>query len=171
MSAGSVWKRASARISLICALMAFGAAVGAADPGAATSRTVNTRNVPTAVAARALSVNETAQLHLVSHHRGILNEEGKSAGTPGGLLRVSLKISYTEATITFTQSPSGGTLSGEGKASFYARGSIAHFTGSVSITRGTGRYAHASAKSLHIQGTFQRSNYALSLKVNGKMYY
>lgn len=168
MSAGSVWKRASARISLICALMAFGAAV---DPGAAISRTVNTRNVSTAVAARAQSVNETAQLRLVSHHRGILNEQGQTAGTPGGLLRVSLTISYTEATITFTQSPSGGTLSGGGKASFYARGSIAHFTGSVSITRGTGRYAHASAKSLHIQGTFQRSNYALSLKVNGKMYH
>ena len=120
-------------------------------------------------AAQALTVNERSNLRLVSHHSGVLYEQGSSSGTPGGRLTVQIKISYTQASITFVAYPSGGTLSGRGQASFYAEGSIAHFNGSVAITHGTGRYASASASRLHIEGTFQRRTYAMSLAVSGKM--
>jgi hypothetical protein len=119
-------------------------------------------------ASRSISVNEHAQVRLVSHHSGVLYEQGSFAGTPGGGLSVWIRLSYTEASITFTSTPSGGTLSGGGHASFYAEGLIAHFSGSVAINHGTGRYS-GSAGALRISGTFQRKTYAMSLTVVGKL--
>lgn len=120
-------------------------------------------------ASRSISVNEHAEVRLISHHSGVLYERGSFAGTPGGGLSVEIRLSYTEARITFTSTPKGGTLSGSGRASFYAEGSIAHFNGSVAINHGTGHYAGASAGALHISGTFQRKTYAMSLTVVGKL--
>lgn len=120
-------------------------------------------------ASRSISVNEHAQLRLISHHAGLLYEQGTFSGTPGGGLSVQIRISYTQASISFSSTPSGGTLSGSGHASFYAEGPIAHFEGSVAVTHGSGRYARASAPTLRISGLFQRKTYAMSLTVLGKM--
>jgi hypothetical protein len=159
-------------------LVAIGAIAGVGALGASATRAVaaSSSHGPqgsyTATAARQISVNETSHLRLVTHHgTQVLNEQGSSSGTPGGSLNVHISISYTQATISFTAYPSGGTLSGRGEASFYARGAIAHFQGTVSVTHGTGKYSHASARSLHIEGTLERErNYALNLKVTGSMH-
>jgi len=126
-------------------------------------------STPIAIAAREFTFNETAHLHLVSHYRGLLREEGSATGTYNCPIAISLHTSYTTATIWFSMCRSGGYFSGSGSASFYATGSLVHFKGSVSITHGTGRYAHASAAGLGIRGTFQRRNYALSVRVSGRM--
>jgi hypothetical protein len=125
---------------------------------------------PDAKAAQELSVSEVAHLHLVSHHQGLLNEEGVGSGTFHCPLTVSFRISYTTASISYGICRDGGSFSGSGKASFYTSATSAHFEGTVSITHGTGRYAHASTSGLRVSGTFQRSNYALSLTVSGNMH-
>lgn len=126
-----------------------------------------------AFAARTLYVNETSHLSLVSHHgTQVLNEHGSSSGAPGGALTIHVDIAYTQATITFTAYPSGGTLSGQGEATYYAEGPLAHFTGNVKVTHGSGRYAHASASNLKIEGKLERNrNYALYVRVTGQMHY
>ena len=82
---------------------------------------------------------------------------------------MQIRISYTQSSISFSSTPSGGTVSGSGRVSFYAEGAIAHFSGSVAVTHGTGRYSGASAKALQISGVFQRKSYATSLTVRGWM--
>jgi hypothetical protein len=120
-------------------------------------------------ASRSIYVNEHAQLRLISHHSGLLYEQGTFSGTPGGAVSVQIRISYTQSSISFSTTPSGGTVSGSGHASVYAEGAIAHFSGSVAVTHGTGRYSGASASALHISGLFQRKTYATSLTVRGEM--
>jgi hypothetical protein len=120
-------------------------------------------------ASRSIYVNEHAQLRLISHHSGLLYEQGTFSGTPGGNVSVQIRISYTQSSISFSSTPSGGTVSGSGRTSFYAEGTIAHFSGSVAVTHGSGRYSRASAPALHISGIFQRKTYAISLTVQGKM--
>jgi hypothetical protein len=127
---------------------------------------------PAAGVARTVTVRETAHLHVTSH-RGLqlLNEAGEGTGTFRCPLTVHLSIAYTEAHISFTLACSSrDSLSGSGNTSFYVSGSTAHFSGSVGVTRGTGRYAHASASHLSVNGSFQRSSYALSLSVSGSLH-
>ena len=125
----------------------------------------------TATIARQLSVNETAHLTLISHHTGLLIEEGNSSGTPGGRLGIRVNVSYehtTRAAISFTAHPSGGTVTGQGEVPFSASGALAHFSGTLHSIRGSGRYAHASTRGISIRGTVQRThNYAISVKITG----
>ncbi len=126
-----------------------------------------------AITARQLSVNETAHLALISHHKGLLIEEGNSSGTPGGRLAIRVNVSYehtTRAALSFTAYPSGGTVTGQGEVPFYASGALAHFSGTLHSIRGSGRYTHASTRGISIQGTVQRThNYAISVKITGTL--
>ena len=119
-------------------------------------------------AARTLSVHESIQAHLVSH-RGttVLNEQGRGSGTFSCPMVIALKITYTQATVTFTCSTSKGAISGRGVTAYYAAGHTAHFSGAVAVTSGSGSYAHASG-SVHIAGTLTRGSYSLSATVTGK---
>ena len=126
---------------------------------------------PRAVTASTISVQETAQLRLVSRHgTEVLNERGEGSGTFHCPITARLITAYTRASIAFTIACSSkNTLSGAGEASFYVSGSTAHFSGTVAVTRGTGLYAHDSATSLKLSGTYQRNSYALVMYVSGRM--
>jgi hypothetical protein len=128
-------------------------------------------HTPTAVAARELTVRETANLHLVSHHRETIVEEGRGTGTLNGNLVVHLTLAYTQASVTFTAYPPGGTISGRGEGSTNGEGNTAHFTGTATIIGGTGKYAHASASDVRIQGTLQRRTFAFFIRVTAKLRY
>jgi hypothetical protein len=154
----TLWLATNVAVAL-CACLA----VASATSLAASSRT-------RATAARRLSVSEAASLHLTSHHGSILNEQGNATGTLRCPLTISLNVSYTTATISFSICSNDGTFSGSGKAQFYASGESAHFRGTVSISHGTGKYAHAAGSGLQIEGKIERRrNYALSVTVHGEM--
>jgi hypothetical protein len=118
---------------------------------------------------RTIVVNEHTHLRLTSSHSGMLYERGIFSGTPGGGIAVRIQISYTKSKIWFSSTPSGGAVSGSGWASFYAEGPVAHFSGSVAVKNGTGRYSGARASALRISGTIQRNTDAISLTVRGQM--
>jgi hypothetical protein len=126
---------------------------------------------PAAVAARSESLNETAQLRVVSRHGIIFNEQGPASGTFRGTLTLLLTAKVTRVSIQFSANPSGGTLRGEGSANVQAQGAIGRVNGIVSITGGSGRYAHAHGSGLAITGTVDRHNYNLSIRVTGTMSY
>jgi len=123
-----------------------------------------------AVATSATSVNETASMHLVSH-RGtkILNEEGQASGTLHGRITATIKIGYAEATVTFTARSSSGTLSGTGVESYYVSGKIGYFSGHMTVTGGSGTYAHASGSSLKTTGLIHRTHYEAQMTVVGTL--
>jgi hypothetical protein len=125
----------------------------------------------TAVAARTISLNERGSLHLTSHHGFHLNEQGTASGTIKGSIYIHLYVSSTDrVTAEVNIYPSNGSLTGYGTADYRADGGQANFSGTMSISRGTGAYAHAHASGLRFSGTIQRSNDATTVRVSGNLY-
>jgi hypothetical protein len=125
---------------------------------------------PTAVVARTFSLNESGNLHLTSKHGFTLNERGPASGTVAGTIYVHLNIvSTTRVTAEISIYPSGGSITGNGTANYRREGATAHFSGSLSINRGTGSYRHAQGSGLSFSGVIQRSNDAVTVHVSGKV--
>jgi len=123
-----------------------------------------------AVAARTISLNETGHLHLTSHHGFKLNEQGTASGTIRGSIYIHLNVTSTNrVTAEVNIYPHNGSLTGYGTASYRSNGGQATFSGTLSISRGTGSYAHAHASRLSFTGTIQRSNDATTVHLNGKL--
>ncbi len=127
---------------------------------------------PVAVAARTVNLNEHGSLHLTSKHEFKLNEQGSASGTIRGTIYIHLNLSSpSRVTAEVNIYPSGGSLSGAGSASYRVAGSYASFSGSLSITRGTGTYAHAHASGLSFTGKVQRRNDAVTVQLSGSLSY
>jgi hypothetical protein len=126
---------------------------------------------PTAHTARTINISDKAILHLKSHQgTQILNEQGYATGTLSGAISIKIALTYTQATITFSARPSGGTLSGKGVESYYVAGGNGHFQGTVTIRSGTERYAHVHATPIHLDGTIQRKQYEVFTKIWGQLH-
>jgi hypothetical protein len=124
----------------------------------------------TAVAARTLTLNESGRLHLTSHHGFHLNEQGTASGTIRGSIYIHLTVSSTNrVTAEVSIYPSNGSLTGYGTANYRSNGGQATFSGTMSISRGSGHYAHAHASRLSFSGTIQRSNDATTVHVSGPL--
>ncbi len=133
------------------------------------------RAIPAAgrvIADRTISLNETARLRLTSRHGLHLNEEGTAGGTIHGKIYIHIaQGAQNSATVELNFYPPGGSLSGGGSAAYRVAGGYAKFSGSVSITRGTGRYAHASAHNLRFTGTIQAPSEAINVRLSGTLHY
>jgi hypothetical protein len=138
-----------------CALLAFGA-------GGASGATAR--------AARTISLNESGNLHLTSHHGFHLNEQGTASGTIRGTIYIHLDVTSTNhVTAEVSIYPSNGSLTGKGTANYRSEGGKATFSGTLSISRGTGSYSGAHASGLSFSGTIQRSNDATTVHVSGPL--
>ncbi len=125
---------------------------------------------PTAQTARTVALNETGRLHLVSKHGFTLNEQGTASGTVSGPIGVRLTIvSTSRVSAEVTISPHGGSISGEGTASYHKGGTAASFAGALSINHRSGSYAHTQGSGLSFSGTIARSNDAITVHVNGRL--
>jgi len=123
----------------------------------------------TATVAKVLSLNENGDLHLTSKHGFTLNEQGRASGTVGGTIYVHLSIvSSSRVTAELSIYPSGGSITAHGSASYHKESTQARFSGSMSIERGTGSYAHAQGSGLSFSGTIARSNDAITVHVAGR---
>lgn len=140
------------------------ALIAAASGGAAPSRAA------TAHAAGTISLNETAHLHLTSHHGFTLNEQGTVSGTVAGTIYIHLNVvSTNRVTAEVNIYPRGSSITGSASASYHPSGAVASFDGAMSVERGTGRYDHAHGSGLSFTGTIQRSNDAVTVHVKGRM--
>jgi ABC-type glucose/galactose transport system permease subunit len=154
------WCTLLAGMGLMTVLTGVGASLFATASGAQ----------PMARAARTIALNETGRLRLTSHRHLTLNEQGTASGTIRGTIYIHLKIvSTNRVTAEVNIYPSGGSLSGYATANYRVVGPTASFTGTMSITRGTGRYAHAHGSGLSFSGTIQRSNDAVTVRLTGQM--
>jgi hypothetical protein len=120
-------------------------------------------------AARVLNASDTVHLHYISASGSLLFEEGKATGTLPGSMRIHLNVGTT-FTGTFTIDASGGSIQGHGSAAPHGSGTYESFSGTLTITGGTGRYAHAHGHG-GMSGTFDRDNYALVIKTTGSLTY
>ncbi len=157
--------RSRIRLLAVAATVSLAAswASGTLAPSASQARAAVARG------ARVLSLNENGSLHLTSKHGFTLNEQGLASGTVRGTIYVHLSIvSSSRVTAELNIYPSGGSITAHGSASYHKERSNARFSGSMSIERGTGSYAHARGSGLSFSGTIQRSNDAVTVHVAGK---
>jgi hypothetical protein len=119
-------------------------------------------------ASRTLTLNETGHLKLTSRHGLTLVERGSASGTYSATVEVHLTlVSSTRATAQITVSRSGGSITGSGSAAYHNGHSEASFSGAISISHGTGSYSRAHGSGMHISGTLQRSNDAITVHLSG----
>jgi hypothetical protein len=151
-------------------MLSTGVLTGVAWLGVGSSSAAATK----AVAARTISLNETGRMHRTSG-RGItinqdLNEQGSASGTIMGTIYIHLKVvSPTRVTAEVNIYPSGSSITGSATASYRVDGGTASFSGTMSIDRGTGSYAHAHGSGLSFSGTVQRLNDAVTVHLSGSM--
>lgn len=151
-------------------LVAAAAAVGLASVFAVLALGAGGAAAVQATAARTITLSEHGSLHETSHHGFHLNEQGTTSGTIRGTIYIHLYISSTNhVTAEVNIYPSNGSLTGSGSADYRSNGGQATFSGTLSISRGTGAYAGAHASGLSFSGTIQRSNDATTVHVGGKL--
>ena len=148
-----------ATLSVSMGLGAWAGALGSA--GAAES---------VAGASRTISLNESGRLQLTSKSGFTLNERGSTSGTITGSIYIHLHlVSSSKVTSGKSIFPRKGSLSGSSFASYHVNGGTAAFSGTLAITRGTGKYARARASSLAFTGTIQRRNDAVTVRLSGPL--
>lgn len=123
---------------------------------------------PHARSARSMSGTDTAHLHLV-HSGERLLEEGAAGGVLPGRMRAELNIGPTY-TGSFTIYTRNGQISGSGSATPHGAGRYQSFAGELTVTGGTGRYAHARGRE-RLYGVFDRRSYAVLVKTSGPLSY
>lgn len=117
-----------------------------------------------------MSLNESGRLQLTTKHGFTLNERGSASGTITGTLYIHLHIiQNARVTAEVNIYPRNGSLSGEGSGSYRVNGPNAIFSGTLTIKRGTGKYAHAHASRLLFTGTIQRRNDAVAVRLSGPL--
>jgi hypothetical protein len=122
-------------------------------------------------AARAIDLQETGHLHAIGEPGTTILERGNATGTFNSSISGRLTIrSASTVTATFTVMPRGGSITGRGSARFAQQGANGYFGGTISITGGTGSYAHASGMSIGISGVISRETFALTVHVHGKIH-
>lgn len=122
-------------------------------------------------AARTIALNETGRLHLTSKHNFTLNEVGFASGTASGAIYVHLTaVSSSRVTAEVNIYPRGGSLSGYGSGGYHRSGTTASFSGSMSIRRATGSFAHVHGSGLGFSGTIAESKAdAITVHVSGRV--
>jgi hypothetical protein len=154
--AGSIARRLRLPLVLSACLLSAGALPAFATQAAHTARTI--------------SLSESGRLHLTSHRSFTLNEQGTTSGTISGTIYIHLHVvSTNHVTAELSIYPNGGSLTGQASAAYHPSGAVATFNGTMSISRGTGRYAGAHGSGLSFSGTVQRSNDAVTVHLSGRM--
>jgi hypothetical protein len=151
-----------ARGRLLGAALATAALIG---PGTLSAAAQASR----ATAAARMQVSDTAHLHFVRRERPMLFEQGSASGTLPGSMRASLHLG-TSFSASFTISTRRGSLRGHATATPHGSGRYQSFAGSIMVSGGSGRYAHAHGHAA-LYGVFDLRTYALTVQTTGTVSY
>jgi hypothetical protein len=123
-------------------------------------------------AARAVSVKDEGRLHLVKSSGSLLIDEGTASGSFPG--RSLVRFTYNGSPSVTAQITIYGHF---GNIQARAAGQLSSptspspsFRGTLTISGGSGRYAHASGSG-HLYGIFYRRSYAMVVQTEGTLHY
>lgn len=155
-----------ARAALISTALIAGLA--SASASARTSGNFGRAQVDAHIAG-VVSVDDLAHLHLVKSSGSLLIEEGQATGALPGKTVVRMHVG-SRVTASFTITTAHGSITGTGSAALKSSGLYASFGGTLSVTGGSGHYAHAHGKG-GLYGTIDRRTHAVTVKTAGTLYY
>lgn len=116
-------------------------------------------------------VKESASLHRTGKHGFKLYEQGSAGGTIKGSIYLELDVVATNrVTAKVTVAPKGGSIYGSGSAAYHVHGANAEFSGSLSITGGSGSWKGAHGSGLKFAGKIARSNDNVTVTLDGTLY-
>ncbi len=121
--------------------------------------------------ARSQVVNDESSLHLVGESGSELVEEGKVTGTLLGRVKVLFNIGATVAAKITLYPASGGSITGQGVGKLHSSGRYASFSGTVSITKGTGSYEHARGTAGFYGTILRKAPYPVVVQTRGTLHY
>jgi hypothetical protein len=137
------------------------------------SSTAQGAGQPRADGAHTLNVTDTAHLHYVKEVDYQLIDEGAATGTLPGTVRVSFNVGVN-VEAAFTIYAHGGSITGHGSGELHKNKTksdvYVSFGGTMTVTHGTGRYAHAHGTS-GFYGVIDRKNYAFTIQTTGTLSY
>jgi hypothetical protein len=128
----------------------------------------------TSLAAQSVKVSDEGKLHKAGYSGSLIREEGAATGTLPGKLRVEFRYTGTSLTVTaqFTITGNGWSLTGDGKGTLSNPNSPSpSFRGPLSITGGSGRYAHARGNGELFGVIYRRNQFALTVQTLGELHY
>jgi hypothetical protein len=136
------------------------------------SRTAVAARTPSAHAARVLNVRDEGHLRFTHASGSVLLDEGYARGTFPGWVHVRFVYNgEPQVSARFTIAGSGGSITARGSARLSSPVSpTPSFSGRMSITGGTGRYAHVHGGG-ELFGVFNRRSYGLTVQAFGKLPY
>lgn len=161
--------RSTRSMAAMLAMIAFGG--GAMVWGTVSSLAAQGGRRDVARAAKTLAVHESVHATNESHKgNSVIDDRGRGTGTFSCPVVMQVRVSYTKGRTELTCYTSAGVVTAGGSASFFSAGSIATFTGTMTVTHGAGKYARARGQ-LRVEGTMQRKTFALQASVNGTISY
>jgi hypothetical protein len=127
---------------------------------------------PTVLAASVLNVHDTGHLRFIRASGSVIIDEGPVSGTFAGSVRVRfLYDGEPSVSAQFTISGHGGSVSARGTGTLSSPTSATpSFGGRMTITGGSGRYAHIHGGG-ELFGVYNRRSYALTVQAIGKLPY
>ena len=160
--------------AVLLSVLAPGAAsppVRAAGPPAPGGSSAAAARDPRArgLAARTLNITDTAHLRYRGTSGSSLIEEGPATGGLPGTVKVRFDVGASVAA-SFTISTPRGALTGHGSGLLHSSGKYASFGGSMTVTRGTGRFTHAHGHG-GFYGVINRQSYDLTVQTTGTLSY
>jgi hypothetical protein len=121
-------------------------------------------------AARTLRAADAAHMHRVPCSCDEILEEGQARGSLPGAVRAYVTVG-APIIFRFTITVRGvGSLSGQGSGKPKGNPAEPSFSGTVTVTRGTGRYRHVHGKG-GLYGTINRATYAAVMQTTGTFSY
>jgi hypothetical protein len=123
-------------------------------------------------AAATVSARDEGHLHLVKASGSLLIDEGPATGTIPGKVRVRFTYNGNPSvSAQITIYGHAGTILAHGSGRLSSPTSPSpSFKGALSITGGTGRYAHARGSG-EMFGVFYRRSYAITVQTKGVLHY
>ena len=112
---------------------------------------------------------ETGRLHLVQASGSILYEEEPATGPLPGRMVAHLNLSTTFSG-NFSIYTRAGSITGHGTASPRGSGRYKSFAGTLTLTSGTGRYAHVRGHA-GLYGTLDQRSDDLVIQTTGSLTY
>jgi hypothetical protein len=136
------------------------------------SASATASGLPSATAARTMSVKDEGRLRLIKSSGSKLIDEGPATGTiPGTAKIVFVYDGNPTVSAQVTIYGHGGSIEGHGKGRLSSPSSRSpSFKGTLTITGGSGRYARARGSG-QMFGVFYRRSYAITVQTQGTLSY